>query len=415
MLGRHLRMTLDFLRFQDPCYRDAPALVRRADAWLPFRGLRRALNSSEMLRSAVGRILRSAERATPVSSAALAYLHAQNADVVLVTPLVEPGSVQSEYLRAADQLAIPTCLCVSSWDNLTNKGLVHELPGAVTVWNHAQRHEAVRLHGIPPDRVIVTGAASYDHWFDWEPSRNRSTFATAAGIDPDKPFVLYVGSSRFIAPDESSFVFEWIHGLADHGLGDLQVLARSHPLNPLSADPPSPDAARPGPEKLTLFPVDPTDPTDLQSRNDYYDSLYYSAAVVGVNTSAFLEAAIVGRPVFTLLTGRYRESQAGQPHFHHLLTAGGGLLHAAVDPREHADQLRRALAAQPATCGRSARFTEAFIRPYGRQERAAPRMVAAVEAVRASDPKRSRHGILGLAAARVGLLAERYQRRAAGR
>src|SRR5918911_248558 len=76
---------------------------------------------------------------------------------VRFTPLLEPGSVQVEFERAANRMGIPTCLCVASWDNLTNKGLIHELPDLVTVWNEPQREEAVRLHGVPEERIVITG------------------------------------------------------------------------------------------------------------------------------------------------------------------------------------------------------------------------------------------------------------------
>ena len=33
-------------------------------------------------------------------------------------------------------------------------------------------------------------------------------------------------------------------------------------------------------------------PVDAEARTDYFDSLFHSAAVVGLNTSAFLEAGI---------------------------------------------------------------------------------------------------------------------------
>src|SRR5205807_3595382 len=76
------------------------------------------------------------------------------------------------------------------------------------------------------------------------------------------------------------------------------------------------------------------------------------------------------------------ETQRGVLHFHHLLTAGGGLLNAAETYEEHAAHLRAALAApHPEGCvsERSVRFTEAFIRPYGLDEPATPRMLDAVE------------------------------------
>ena len=42
-------------------------------------------------------------------------------------------------------------------------------------------------------------------------------------------------------------------------------------------------------------------PVDAAGRDDYFDSLWHSTAVVGLNTSAFIEAGIVGRPVLTIL------------------------------------------------------------------------------------------------------------------
>ena len=40
-------------------------------------------------------------------------------------------------------------------------------------------------------------------------------------------------------------------------------------------------------------------PVDQLARTDYFESLHYCAAVVGITTSAFLEAAVVGRPVMS--------------------------------------------------------------------------------------------------------------------
>ena len=75
-----------------------------------------------------------------------------------VTPLVEPGSIQVDYIKSAGALGIPSALCVASWDNLTNKGSVRVAPDRVFVWNEAQKREAVDMHGIAASDVVVTGA-----------------------------------------------------------------------------------------------------------------------------------------------------------------------------------------------------------------------------------------------------------------
>jgi hypothetical protein len=74
-------------------------------------------------------------------------------------------------------------------------------------------------------------------------------------------------------------------------------------------------------------------PIDADAKADYFDSLYYSSAVVGLCTTVFLEAAIIGRPVLTLQLPAYRLHQDGMLHFRYLLTVEGGLLHTAPDIR----------------------------------------------------------------------------------
>ena len=99
-------------------------------------------------------------------------------------------------------------------------------------------------------------------------------------------------------------------------------------------------------------------PIDADAKAGYYNSLYHSAAVVGLNTSAFLEGAIVGRPVFATLLPEHHENQEGTIHFHYLMNVAGGLLqHVSARSAEHvASDERRAhgqragLFAQPPVC-----------------------------------------------------------------
>ena len=119
--------------------------------------------------------------------------------------------------------------------------------------------------------------------------------------------------------------------------------------------------------------------------------MYHSAAVVGVNTTAEIESAIVGRQVFTLLAPEFRETQEGTLHFRHLRGVNGGFLHVAESFPEHLAQLDAALRTGGADDGRCRRFVEAFVRPHGLEVPATERLVEALEAVGAApEPRRER-------------------------
>ena len=131
-------------------------------------------------------------------------------------------------------------------------------------------------------------------------------------------------------------------------------------------------------------------PIDRAARDDYFDSLYHSSAVVGLVTSAFLEAAIVGRPVLTFTLPEYRMHQEEMIHFRYLLTVEGGLLHMAPTSTAHFTQLAEALALDGARDERNRRFLGAFIRPAGLDAPATPAFADALERLaRRRRPPRS--------------------------
>jgi hypothetical protein len=390
--GSELRAGIDYLRYLGPEFEGAAKLrvraERNAPPFVPSVLKRPGMNTPPG-RRLLGRMLATLDRAVPHHPDVEQFVRACAPDVVLVTPLVEPGSPQSEYVRAARALGIRTGLCVYSWDNLTNKGLIHEPLDVVTVWNNAMKHEAVTLHNVPPERVEVTGAAAYDHWFEWQPRESRLEFCSRVGLPADRPYILYVCSSRFIAPQEVDFIRRWITELraSSDTLRDVGVLVRPHPqhFKPWKTAPLS-DL-----ERVTVWPREGANPLDERSRAEYHDSIYHSAAVVGVNTSALIESAIVGRAVYTVLAPEFRDTQEGTLHFHHLLHANGGVLNVAHTMHEHATQLEAAIR-ESGDDARCRRFVEAFVRPYGMQVPATPRLVGAIERTAALGAQRPSRG-----------------------
>lgn len=380
-LGVELRKGLDYLRYFGPEYQNAPKLRMRAELKTPVFAAgwmwKRLVRSSNGRRLLAG-LLRLGSRAVPADSGIVAFVLDHRPDLVVVTPLVEPGSPQSDYLRSARSLGIRTALCVYSWDNLTNKGLIHDPLDLVTVWNEPMKREAVALHGVAAERVVVTGAAAYDHWFTWAPRADRQAFCARVGLDARRPYLLYLCSSRFIAPDELPFVRRWVGEFRTRSavLREAGVLVRPHPQNAGRWR----EADLGGLANVAVWPREGANPADEASRADYYDSIYHSAAVVGVNTSAQIESAIVGRGVHASHGPEFRDTQDGTLHFHHLRTVNGGVLQIAADMDEHVAQLERSVQDPDRHRPACRRFVEAFVRPHGIGEPATPRLVAALEA-----------------------------------
>lgn len=381
-LATTVRLLVDYLRFFDPAFADADALRARAEKRVPrvYRRLMRLVTrGGGAARAALADILTAIEHTIPPNREIEAFVRAQRPDLLLVTPLVELGSQQVDYVKCARRLGVRSALCVASWDNLTSKGLVRVLPDHVVVWNEAQKHEAVALHGVPEDRVLVTGAQPFDRWFSGAPTRSREAFCRRVGLDPARPFVLYVGSSVFIAPDEVPFAERWRCALAraaDPAVRDVSVLLRPHPANARqwrALDPDLPDTA--------LWPPIGSDPSAPEFRDDYFDSIYHSAAVVGINTSAQLEAAILRRPVLTVRAREFAHAQSGTLHFQHLVDPASGFVQMADTLQEHVAQLGEILSGRRDVSDANDRFVRSFIRPYGAEVPAVPAFVSAIDAL----------------------------------
>ena len=60
----------------------------------------------------------------------------------VIVIMEENRSFDSYFGKYPGATGIPAGVCVASWDNLTNKGVIRSDPDAVFVWNEAQRRAA---------------------------------------------------------------------------------------------------------------------------------------------------------------------------------------------------------------------------------------------------------------------------------
>jgi len=271
----------------------------------------------------VFRALKTLSSAGPLHQPIVDDLRSQKCDLLVAVPTLLPQPLEYEYLRTAKRLGIPTAIVVPSWDNLTSKGVFHTIPDRMFVWNEPQIREAEEMLSVPRERLAATGAPRYDRWFSMQPTRTREEFCREAGLDPAKPFIVWLCSSTFIAKDEAVAIRDVARALAADPRwkeSGAQFLVRPHFQNlPAWAQESQADG-----QNLLLWPR----PSDLERfkladlHQDFFDTLTHASGVIGINTSAFLEAAIVDRPCMTLLDQRFQSTQADIPHFQHLVRAG---------------------------------------------------------------------------------------------
>jgi hypothetical protein len=395
-----VRSLADLARYAHPRYDAAPVLRTRMGAAgtkaarrsqleplgraLAGRMARRlaATSDADASQRAIALLAR-LEAAIPTSRAIDRHLRELRPDVVLVNGVIRKGS-QVDFVKSARRLRIPVGVTIASWDNLTNKGLIKVVPDRVFVWNEIQRTEATEQHGIPAGNVVATGAQHFDEWFARKPSTSYEEFARKVGLDPARGYVLYLGSSAFITENagEVEFVERWIEALRasdDERVSGLGVLVRPHPGAPRRWR--GHDLGRFG--NVAVWPEVGVATVLAGSRDDFFDSLWHSSAVVGINTTAMIEAGIVGKSVLTILAPEF--AQETTLHFHYLLADNGGFVHVAASLPEHVAQLADVLGGARDDERRRA-FVQSFVRPHGLDRPATGVYADAVEELASLKP-----------------------------
>jgi hypothetical protein len=376
-----------FVRYLDPLFADAHFLRLRAGRHLP-PVVRPVARLERLPASIVGPLVRfflAVERATPPSRTLDEFVAERRPDVVVAAPYVFFRGAQVDLLASARRAGAATVAAIASWDNLTTKALLRGDPDRVLVWNEAQVREAEELHRVPRERVVATGAPTFDKWFERQPRRPAAEFAEHVGLPPGRPHLLFVGSTAAISAPraEQEFVRRWLAAIRASGnpaLAELPVLVRPHPYNSLHWD----DADLSEFAPVAIWPPAGANPVDADDRADYFDSIHHAAAVVGINTSAMIEAAIVGRPVLTVTSPDFSDTQSGTVHFRHLLPENGGFVRRAASIERHLMQLEEAI--DDPAAHRLDAFVASFVRPWGRDVPSTPLVADAIEAAAAAGP-----------------------------
>ncbi|MBI5578637.1 MAG: hypothetical protein HY895_05735 [Deltaproteobacteria bacterium] len=317
------------------------------------------------------------ERLVPPDAFIAKDLGERKPDVIVGTPGNMRFSEEIEYVKAAKRMGIPSVIPVLSWDNLTTKGIFHVLPDVILSWNHAHSKEAVRVHGARHRRVLIIGSPFFDKWFD--PDNlilNKGAFIERVGLPNHKRFILYLGSSRNIAKDETWLVgaiAKEIRTHSDAAIRTLGLLIRPHPANYKIYE-------QIESEGISVWPKHGALPESEEAQRDFFSSLTHCEAVVGINTSGMLDALIADRPVFTVMTEKYRKTQRLAEHFQYLTNSDA--VYMSDCPSDLVELIRKLILHRldPKKEARQ-KFINNFIRPFGREVSAGYAGAIAIEGI----------------------------------
>jgi len=360
---------------------NADQSVYYRDRWLKYlpwvvRGVIKYIPGIQMLLRTrfAEHCLAGVERVTKPAKNIVTYIQEKKPDLVIATPLNQRFSEDIEYVKAAKALGIKTTGSVLSWDNLTTKGLIHVWPDLLLVWNETQVKEAWEHHGIPKERTHIIGAPVFDQWFSgMKPSASREEFCNKHDINPAHPYLLYLGSSRNISHNET-WVVEKIRKELDRSSDEqiraMQIVVRPHGSNYAIYE----NLQIPG---VIVVPKKGTLPSTTEAFQLSYDSMYFSEAIVGINTSAMIEAMIIGKPIFAMMIDQYRKTQLEAQHFRQLLDTRA--LVSVHTGEELLGALSKVLHNEDPTYNERQTFIRTFIRPHGLEKSAGEHAVDIIE------------------------------------
>lgn len=371
-LLRHLRDYAVFVRPEHPSPHIAPIWIGKELSKKMLRRLEMPLIHSFIRSKTARRLLAFFELRIPPHEAILAWLREYRPQVLFASPYVFRGDIEVEYTKAAQSLGIPVIASLLSWDNLTSKGTYHVKPDQLFVWNQSLVEEAVQIHDFEPHQVFVSGAPVYDPWFDLSPSTDRASFCAQVEIDPAKPYVLYLCSSKSVTNHETDLIRMLIANMESIDESSRpSLIIRPHPFKEMGD----------GLENdwVKVFPIGGQRPDTDEARSTYYDTLYHSAVVIGVNTTGFLESAILDRPCLTIVTPRTSSGQEMRAHFKHLMDAE--FIEVAKDFPELVERTMRIVSGIDALRENRRKFVRDFIRPHGLTVPATRVMAGAILAV----------------------------------
>lgn len=241
-------------------------------------------------------------------------LEKAKADAAIVSPGNMRFGNEVNFIKAAKKIQIPSMINVLSWDNLSTKGVFAFKPDYLFCWNSMHADQATRFQNIQRKSIKIVGSPFFDKWFEDSPGQiDQPTSTELAYSVNGKPYILYLGSSGNIAKNEIKLVKEVIQAAESRNLG---VWVRPHPANSKPFD------ELIGVKDVLVYPRCGRLPEKSQDVLEMRKAFQSSKLLIGINTSAFIDAVLLDCPTAIFESGEYKLTQSMAEHFQVISQSG---------------------------------------------------------------------------------------------
>ncbi len=121
------------------------------------------------------------------------YFDQYNPVLVFSTDITDRSEGESDLdlIRESKKRGVFVVGMVRSWDNLTGRGIVREIPDRIIVQNKIMKEECGEYNSIAEKNIEIVGIAHYDNYLDMIITP-RDVFFNKIGLDPNKKTVLFI-------------------------------------------------------------------------------------------------------------------------------------------------------------------------------------------------------------------------------
>ncbi|MDO8510306.1 MAG: hypothetical protein Q7S15_01640 [bacterium] len=305
----------------------------------------------------VGRFFSFVEYITLPAKNITDFINEISPDAVLVSYRSFPcQSPDIDYVKSSLALHIPTVIITPSWDQPTTKSFFQLVPDKLLMWNEEHKQAALKYHHMPEKIISTVGAPQFDTLFDTKPKRSREEFSRRFGLKDDSPFVLYIVSQS--AGDRNKLLIKEIadalKNSSDPQINRMKLLVRAYPGYPAYSDVTYPHVV------ILSAPYETRQ--SLDDDMDFFEAVYYCSAPIALDSTAFIDAIVIGQPCIVYSDPRFIDIQSAE-HFRAL--KGSGAFYSAGSMGELVAIVKKIINNHDSLGEKRVQYLEKFIRPRG--------------------------------------------------